>query len=108
MAQAVNAGGVGFGLFFMAEGTIRRRQRGAVSELFDAAVAVHARKVGMNGMRKGLGWENQRLRFSIHDPGQVGIKMALQTILVGDFFGRVGPGSFLGQRTGIRQSKKGE
>ena len=108
MAHAVNARGVGLGLFVMAVCAIRRRQRAVVKEFLDAGVAVHAGKFGVNGMCKGLGRENQGLRFPIDHPGGVGIEMAIQAIAVGEFFRRAGRGLFLGQRSGTRQPKESQ
>ena len=108
VAHAVDARAVGLGLFFVAEVAFRRRQRAVVRELRYLGVTVQALKVGMNGMGKGLRRENQRLRFSIDDPGGTGIEMTTQTIAVGQFLRRLGRGRFLAQRDATRQPGKGE
>ncbi|HEY5345225.1 MAG TPA: hypothetical protein VIK62_02655, partial [Verrucomicrobiae bacterium] len=82
------------GLFCVAMGAVGRTER-IMHQVFDIGMAIHTGKIGVNGMSEGIGRKNQRFGFAVDRSRRVWIKMAVQTIAVGEFWRRVRLGRFL-------------
>ena len=90
VAYAVDTGRVGLGLFFMAAGTVGRRQLALMHQVFDARVAIHTIEHGMDGFLKGVGRKKQWNDFPVHLAGCGRVQVAVEAVRIGQLGDGVG------------------
>ena len=67
MADAVDAAGIIFALFFVATRAIGRRQMARMHQVFDAVMTIHAIERRVDRLLEGVGGKQERDLFPIHD-----------------------------------------